>query len=374
MTEHHIHFLRFTIDRDLSELYVSIVIRALAFSMIGIFVPLYLYHELAYSLVDIVKYYLIYTLIFGVFTLPSSKLVSKIGIKNVILISSPIYIVYFSLLFLLKEYYWLFLIIPVLLGLADALFWIAFHEDFVSFSDKKRRGEEIGVWYTVSILAGLAGPFIGGLILTFFSFKLLFSIVAVLILCSSVPLFFSKDIKRKTDFSWNFLKHVNIKDLIAYIGAGGRGIVAAVFWPIFIFIILGAYLKVGSLITIVGLVTAIFSFVVGRLSDTIFRKRALIKFGSIFHSVTWFVRVFVKTQFQLVGIALLDGISIIIVGLPFDVIVYNKAGKKSGEYLVFREISLSIGRAIVLVLVWITGSLLSSFVFAGLASLGYMLL
>lgn len=374
MTEHKIHFLKFVIDRDLSELYISMVIRALAFSMIGIFVPLYLYKELSYNLVTIIKFYLIYSLIFGIFTLPSSNLVSKIGIKKVILLSSPVYIIYLTLLYLLKQYSLLFFIVPIFLGLADALFWMAFHEDFANFSDKKRRGEEIGIWYTLSILAGVTGPLIGGIILTFFSFKLLFSIVMFLILSSSFPLFFSKDIKRKTNFSWNFLKHTNIKETISYIGVGAREMVSSIFWPIFIFIILGGYLKVGSLITIVGLITAIFSFIIGKLSDNTFKKRTLIKIGSIFHSISWFIRIFIKTQLPLIIITIFHDLSLITTELPFSAIVYNKAGKKSGNYFVFREISLCIGRIIVLLLIWITGSLLSSFVFAGIASLSYMLL
>jgi len=374
MTDYHIHFLKFTIDRDLSELYISMVIRALAFSMIGIFVPLYLYNELNYGLEDIAKFYLVYAFIFGIFTLPASKLISKIGIKKSMLLSSPIYIVYFILLFLLRENFGLFFLVPLVLGIADALFWIAFHEDFANFSDKKGRGSEVGLFYTFSILSGLAGPLIGGIILTFLNFSVLFIVVAILILLSSVPLFFSRDIKRKSNFDYNFLKHLNFKDMVSFIGAGVRGIVSLVFWPIFIFIILGAYLKVGSLITVVGLVTAIFSFIVGKLSDTTFKKRKLIKIGSIFHSIVWFLKISIITQFQLVGIALLDGISMIIMELPFSAIVYNKAGKIDGSYFVFREISLCIGRVLVLLLVLLTGSLIASFGFAGIASLAYMLL
>jgi len=374
MIDHHIHFLRFAVDRDLSELYISMVIRALAFSMVGIFVPLYLYNELKYGLTDIAKYYLVYTFIFGIFTLPASKLIFKIGIKKSILLSSPIYVIYFILLFLLKENLGLFFLVPLVLGVADALFWIAFHEDFANFSDKKGRGNEVGLWYSFSILSGLIGPLLGGVILTFLNFSVLFVLVAVLTLLSSVPLFFSKDIKRKSNFDYNFLKHVNFRDMISFIGVGVRGIVSVVFWPIFVFMILGAYLKVGSLITVVGLITAIFSFIVGRLSDTTFRKRKLIKIGSVSHSLVWFVKIFIVSQFQLVAVAFLDGISMIIMELPFSAITYNKAGKKDGSYFVFREISLCIGRALVLLLVLFTGSLISSFGFAGIASLAYMLL
>ena len=149
---------------------------------------------------------------------------------------------------------------------------------------------------------------------------------------------------------------------------------ALVFWPIFIFIILGAYLKVGSLITVVGLLTAVVSFIVGRLSDTTFKKRKLIKVGSIFHSLVWFGKIFIVSQFQLVAVAFLDGISMIIMELPFTALVYNKAGKKDGSYFVFREISLCIGRVLALLVVLLTGSLIASFGFAGIASLAYMLL
>ncbi len=66
MMTHPLHYVRFLLSKELNAFYVSIVLRSLAFSMVGIFVPLYLYKELGYGLSSIVFYYLIYSFLFGV--------------------------------------------------------------------------------------------------------------------------------------------------------------------------------------------------------------------------------------------------------------------------------------------------------------------
>ena len=75
----------------------------------------------------------------------------------------------------------------------------------------------------------------------------------------------------------------------------------------------------------------------------------------------------------MIGAAAFSNVSAIGLNVPYNALMYNKC-KKSVEYLVFREMGLSLGRILVLSLVLITGSLLSSFVYASIASLGYMLL
>ena len=99
MMSHPLHYARFLLSKELNALYVSIVLRSLAFSMVGIFVPLYLYKELGYGLNYVVYFYLIYSACFGIFSLPSSWLVDRLNFKYISLISSPLYILYFILLY-----------------------------------------------------------------------------------------------------------------------------------------------------------------------------------------------------------------------------------------------------------------------------------
>jgi MFS transporter, YQGE family, putative transporter len=373
MHEQDNHVLKYLMNKkELNELYVSMVLRTLAFSMIGIFVPLFLFKELSYSLTSIIHFYLVYALSFFIFTPAGVFLIRKIGFKHSMLLSSPLYVCYFALLYFLKDNPYLFFIVPLVYGAGEGIFWLAFHTDFAMFSEKSKRGNQIGKFYSFSLLAGLIGPMVGGVILTFSGFTALFIIVSIFILGSTIPLLFSKDVKRDCKFSWNFLKAGSLRDLISFSAIGGKGIVVMVFWPIFIYSILNLYVAMGSMFTFLGVFSLIVTHVIGKLTD-VFNKRKLIKWFSISQSIVWFVKIFVKTKMELIGISMISSLTGIGCDLPYTAITYNKS-KKSVEYLVFREFGLTIGRIIVLLLVLASGSLMSSFLYASVASLGYMLL
>ncbi|MBI2105502.1 MFS transporter [Candidatus Woesearchaeota archaeon] len=373
MLEHRIHYIRFLLRSELNALYTSVVLRDLAFSMVGIFVPLYLFIELKYSLSHLILFYLIYSISYGLFVIPSSKLVDIFSFKYITLISSPIYISYFILLDLIPSYTWLFYLAPFLLGIADSFFWLGFHFEFSEASDYKERGKEVGNWFNLSLFSGLIGPLIGGGLLLASGFDLLFFIVAALIFGSSVPMFFCKYknkrmmVKFKEIFNIKFLK-----DGIAYFGNGGVGVVGGIFWPIFVFSFLNGYLKLGGLATIVSIFTLLFTFIIGKISDR-YDRRLIVKIGSIFNCASWVLKLFIRNMLHLVGLYLFGGFSSMTAELPFSALMYDKS-KNRGEYFIMRGIYYSLGRIGILLLVLWIGNLESSFFLAGMFSLLYMFL
>jgi MFS family permease len=373
MFDQSLHYIKFFLSNELNALYTSAVLRNLAFSMVGIFLPLYLYIELNYSLAYVILFFLLYSVFYALFSFPSSKLVDLLSFKYIVLLSSPIYILYFVLLYYLKFNPILFFIVPSLLGVVDSFFWLGFHLEFSGASDYKRRGKEVGNWYNLTFLAGLAGPLIGGGILLFSGFTLLFFVVSGLLFGGAVPMFFTKykNKRLKVNFKrvFNF-KH--LRDAISFAGHGGVMTVAGVFWPIFIFGFLGGYLKLGSLATGVALVTLIYTMFIGKLSDR-YDRRMLVKLGSLFNSVMWVMRFFIKNSLHVVGLYFFGGLTAITADLPFSALTYDKS-KRREEYFVLREISLSLGRIVLLLLVLWIGNLKSSFLLASVFSLLYMFL
>ena len=98
----HFHFLR---NRELNELYTSIAIRAFAISLIGIFIPIFLY-QLNYSFSQIFLFFGLIALFNLIFLFPSAKFASKYGLKHGMLLSIPFLIVFFLLLFSLDDFNW----------------------------------------------------------------------------------------------------------------------------------------------------------------------------------------------------------------------------------------------------------------------------
>ncbi len=373
MLEHSIHYLRFLLKRELNALYVSVVLRDLAFSMAGIFVPLYLLIELKSSLDSVILFYLIYALSYLFFIIPSSKLVNIFSFKYILLISSPLYIAYFILLDFIPLYSWLFYLVPFLLGVSDSFFWLGFHFEFSGASDYKDRGKEVGNWFNLSLFSGLIGPLIGGGLLLVSGFELLFFIVAALVFGSSVPMFFCKYKNKRMKVELNKVFSTKfLRDGIAYFGNGGISIVGGVFWPIFVFSFLQGYLELGSLATLVSIFTLFFTILIGKLSDR-YSRRFVVKIGSIFNCLAWAMRLFIKNKLQLVGMYLFGSLSYMTAELPFAALMYDKS-KNNGEYFIMRGIYFSFGRVAILLLVLWIGSLKSSFFLASLFSLLHMFL
>ena len=373
MTYHNenFHLLKFAVNRELNELYVSMTLRSLAFSTILLFVPIYLFKELSFTFNQIIYFYILYSLIFAFFTVPASKLMQKLGLKKTMLMSFFLHIAFFWILNMLKTEPGYFYHAAFILGMADAIFWIPFHWDFAMFSDKENRGSEISMWYTVSILAGLIGPLIGGTILKFFNFQVLFVIVSLLFIASAIPLFMSKDIKRKISFATRNVKF-DIKDNVSYAGAGMVVIASAVFWPIFMFTILKGFLSLGSLVTIAGVVNILFILLIGKYTDSHERRRTT-RIGSLLSASSWIIRIFVKTKAQLVFTTIYGGVAAVVMNIPFMALFYDKFKRNNIWYLIFRELSICGGRIIILISVLLAGDLTSAFWFAAIGSLLHML-
>lgn len=385
---HHLRFLGFRPKKELREIYVCIFIRTLAMSMIGIFVPLYLLKELSYSLKDVVYFYIMVVAVFAIFSPLAARVSLKIGLRKSILASVPFYLGFYALLYSLKIYNWPLSLIAVVLAIASGLFWFAFNIEFAKFSDKEHRGEEVGFWYSSAVVIGLLGPLVGGLILTFYNFKILFILVSILLIGSVIPLFFykeihAKEINKQISLSLKTIfKKSRVRDGLSYIGDGIREYASGIFWPIFIFYLIGAYLTLGAIVSGAGVFTAIFTYFIGRSSDS-FKKISMVKAGSVLDCVSWIVRIFARTALQLFGVTVFGGISFMLIDVPFSAMVYDKANKaKAGivNYFIFREIMLSIGRILLLLLILVSfiyfadvvKSLIPAFIFTGLTTLLHM--
>jgi len=376
MTKEHLHnflFLKFMLNKELDELLISVTLRFLALSMIAIFIPIYLLHELHFSLQQVIYFFIVLSIFFSLFSIVGAKIASKIGFKHAILLSVPFQIAFFWLLYNLSNNSSLYLLSAAIEGMGIGIYWISHHTNFAKYSVKKKRGEELGILNLVATIAAIIGPLIGGIILKYFGFFTLFSIVSIILVLSTVPLFFSKEFHEKSSFSLKYIfKKEHFKDAAAYTARGAELIAASVVWPIFIFSILKGYFSLGLVVTITGLFTSLLSVYIGKLSDKI-GKRKFIRLGTLLDSSTWLIRGFSATVFQVYLINIATGLTSIFF-LPFDALTYSKANRgKRVEYLVFREIFLGLGRVVILLVFLLTSSYFATFVVTGLAEFLFLL-
>lgn len=366
---HHLHFLK---NRELNELYISVAIKSFALSMVSIFIPIYLL-ELDYSLVTVFIFFAVLNASHALFIVPAAKISSKYGFKHAIFFSIPILIIFYLGLYTLEQFHWPLYLLAIIFGINSALYWIGYHIDFSIFSDKKDRGKEVGVAKIATSVFYVLGPIIGGFILTYIGFQVLFVAVSVLLLASVIPLFFSKDIHDSIQFSTKeIFKGQKIRNTIVFAGHGIERGISLVIWPIFIFYsILNDFTTLGLVSSISLLFSLFFVFIIAKFSDI--RRKLVLKIGSILNAIIWGVRFFVKTTLQVFIVDSFYGISQTLISIPFDALSYDKANESNiVKFIIFREITIQGGRIILFIIMAIIATLTISFFFGGGASLLYL--
>lgn len=360
---HFFHFLR---NRELNEIYASVAIRSFALSMISVFIPIYLLN-LGYPLRVVFIFFAVVTGVHALFAIPASRISSRYGFKHSIFFSVPLLILFFIMLFTLELYNWSLPFIAVIFGLSKALFWTGYHVDFSKFSKKKSRGEEIGFSKILSSVFSMLGPLIGGLILVYVSFKLLFVVVSLLLLVSTFPLFFSRDIHDPINFSVKqIFKDQTFKEYLAHFGYGVEKAVMAVVWPIFIFTaILNNLTSLGFVTSLSMFSSLVFIFVIGKFSDK--NRRLVLRLGAFFNAVIWGIKTLAKTALHVFTLDFFHGITRTAISIPFDAIDYDKANRKNiVETIVFREMFLNMSSMLLFIfLIFVSDYIVSFIVGAG---------
>ncbi len=369
---HRVSVLHFLKNRELDELYATVAIRSFALAMINIFVPIYLL-ELNYTLQDVFIFYTVLSATHALFAIPAARISSKFGFKHAIFFSTlfivPFYVLLYSLEFLSLHPMFL----ATLSGISSSLFWVGYHSDFAKFSDKKYRGEEIGLANIISFIFNVAGPLVGGLMLVFFGFSFLFAFVSLLLVLSVVPLFLSKDVHEPLNFSIRqIFSDQKAGEYVAFIGLGIEGAVAFVIWPMFIFIfVLKNFAVLGFIVSLSLVFSLIATLLIARFSDI--NRKLVLKVGSVASAITWLPKIFVRDILQLFFIDSLYGAARSAVSIPLDAACYDRANARSiVEFIVFREIIVQAARALFFAFMLYLYNLPASFIFASIASLLYI--
>ena len=367
------HLMHFIFNKELSEIYITSVIRSFALALIGVFIPAYLLN-LGYQLTEVFYFFIYGAISLIVLMILVTKLYTKIGTKHAILCSMPIFIIYFLMLYSLETYSWSLILLAFVGALANTFFWPAFHINFINSSDRKHRGEELGMMNVFSYLAVIFAPLTGGLIINFFGFQILFGFVTFLLLIAPIPLFFSKEIYPPVELSFKHIFHKrNLKNFSVFFVEGIISCTETVIWAIFIFLVLKSFISLGLLSTLLILFTTFVTFILGRLSDVL-NKRKIMRWGIFSSSIIWFFKTIASSFSHFTILNSLFGIAFTFIHIPYMTLFYNKAAKnRTAELVIFRELALALGRITILLFIILSGSFIGSFIIAGFSSLVFVL-
>ncbi len=347
------HYL---LNKELTEIYITHSMRSFAISMVGIFVPIF-FLERSFSFFSVLMFYLIQSIVQIILYVFGSKIPSKIGIKHSILLSMPFLISFFILSNNVTYFqsfmqdYAIIAILSIIFSIAMFLYWFSFHVDFVKFTNSKTEGQQIGTLQALTTFFSVLGPLFGGLIITYYSFNVLFIITSTILFLATFPLFMSKEIKVDLEYKTkNIFKFEKPTRNIFFFAEGARQESALVFWPIFLFFISIQISSLGLLYSSTNLLLAIFSVFVGKVSD-VFNKSLLMRIGSIVHAISLIARTFFRSLFMIFSIQSIGAISFPFLAIPYTSIMYNHARKVGiALFIINREMFFHLGRIFAIVL------------------------
>lgn len=362
-------------------LYSGRIIQFVAFNLIGIFLPIYLYIAFNESIENVLYWYLFGHLIYGLFLPFGVQFLNKIGLRRSLRVSVFLFASYYVCLNLLDNNFWLFLILAtIMLTLARTCFWLPFHTDLAKFTEKEDRGKTIGMLSATSTFLGVLMPLVSGFMIASFDYNIVFIIAVIIYLLSIIP--FLKLPHTRERYSWGYFEtfkqyfsKANKKLVLSNMANGAENAVGIIIWPIFIWKLLdGSYVAVGIISSLIVLVTILIQLFVGKYTDVL-DKRKMIHWGSLMYAVGWLAKVFVLTSMQIFIVGTYHSFALIFKNTPFDTLNYEllaDQGHFVDEYTVLKELAVQFGKVLILgfaIFVALTFGVNWTFALAALASL-----
>ncbi|MFS8119707.1 MAG: MFS transporter, partial [Microcoleus sp.] len=269
------HFWRIADFSELSELYATRLLRALAVNMVSIFVLIYLLQN-GYSLAFTLGYAAIYMVARALFVWPNAYLIAIIGPKHATLVSNLVYIPALISLSFLPEFG-----LPVLIGfgllqaVSVSLYDISYAVNFSKIKHVDHTGKELSFMYMFEKIAAALSPLIGGAIATLFGAQWALYGAAFLFFIAASPLLFTPEQVsthqriRFRGINWHLIR----RNLLSQVSVGVDAGASAGIWSLFLALIVFTgsgnvlYLEIGAVSSITILSALVVARIYGVLID-----------------------------------------------------------------------------------------------------------
>ncbi len=343
---------------EIKEVYVHRFLFVLAFTLISVFLPIYVFNK-TNSLTTVMVFFAVYSGTGLLTSLPVAKLAATVGYKKTALVSSPFTLVFYNLMRTLESSNPMIYLFAVIGGISFNMYWIGMNAEISKSSNKEERNKETGAIFLIPILASIASPYIGGWISEVYGFNTLFLTVIILIGASFIPFIFSFEHFEKNDYTLNsFFKKEKIVEFKTFFLQGFTFAGYFELWPLYVgYLVSGSMVLgiVGSLREIGG---AIISVYLGKKMFKTNRYKFLNN-GVILYILTALAITFTQTPMIVFIISFLNGVSMRNIEIPIFAGILGKA--KEGErlgYFAFREFAIAGGRVTLFVILAILFHLL----------------
>lgn len=364
--------IRKNLTHNFRMIYFSRITLNSATQLMGLFLPIFLYQFLGFSLVRVIIYYLISDLLYAnLVAVGCRQIMNRLGLKRSLQISILFGAAFYSVFFFINRYvlqgdqlidnHQLWWLLPAIFF---SLFfrlthWIPFHTSLAKLTEHYIRASQLSFMEATMLSLGAIMPIIAGLSLEYLGYSTLFFLAISIYLIALIP--FSQLPQVKEEFSWTYketwrrlLSKKMRCSVLAYAGDGAESVVGAIIWPIFIWQLLaGNYLQVGALSSVIILVTIILQIFVGSLMDNLPSRRWL-RYGTLLYAFGWILKALINSAFQVFLFSTYHNLSRVFARTSFDALNYDIAadqGHYVDEYTVIREMAIVFGKALMCIFI-----------------------
>ncbi|MBU1200390.1 MFS transporter [Patescibacteria group bacterium] len=349
---------------SLISMYWNVLLRGLGMSMLGLFVPIYIYKigadwgGMIGGLQLVAGYMLIQRLLIALVTIWVGGLVNKLSFRWSVLLGSFLTVLYYLLPSLIDGSLMLVVAMALITSFSIPFYWLSRLSILAVDGEHKSFGKEMGIVTLLERGGAILAPVVGGVVAQVFGFKTLFAVGVVIISVSTVPLFYMKHHQHDGGVSWagfkSWFKDIKNRHLVmSFVGEGMDGFVTSFYWPLYIFLMIGSLEVLGGLIS----VTMFFSVLTVLLASRWFDKKRAVGGKEDEKMFWWFGGLFAVTRVlragfgNLIGLFSIDLVTKLIAPLywiPFGGYVCS-AGKKAGglRFYVYREVVYSLAIVVV---------------------------
>ncbi len=298
--------------KDKIFLYIHSLLRTLGVTLIKVFLPAVLYFQLEQPLWMVFLFFGLQSFVITLTVGVSTHLVSKYGTKISMIIGIFLLMLYLFCITKIQEGTEMIFVASIFGGLWTSFFWAGFHYDIADIVKEKKSGEKIALLNVLITVASALTPIAGGLILDVFDSSLLFWVALILVSISIIPLFFSIKEHIPHKFSLHTAvqhsqKEAGKKIFSSFFVVGISYFVGGIIWPLFIFIIVQDFTKLGIIATITTIAIIFLMYLSGKLIDK--NKKKLIEKYSLYgQQFSWalIAMTFLSGFYNFLAIALLD--------------------------------------------------------------------
>ena len=331
-----------------------------ASSLVIIFIPVYLL-TLGYSLIDVMKFLMVHHMMILVSSFFVVFVSNKIGLIRILWLRFGFLFLYLFFLYSLHIQSNISIyIISIIGGIEAAFYWIPLNILFTRFAERKTMAKQVSNLFVLPGVAGIPGPFIGGVIAAFLGFPALFIFV---FLVNIFALWFLRGLNgERTSFQFSIhkFKEIYTRNKTYFLSEFFDNIAEEtilIIFPIASYLILLSVIDVGLIGTLISLGMMVFTLVIGRFADR-YDKKKMMRIGTALLVGTLIFGFFTQSSIGLYIVSVLLGFSLRFFLVPYSALLFTNAKKDDAQFLVLREISVVAGRVFVFIFAILFASIL----------------